>query len=159
MCNWIDWHPSFTLSAESTFSRYFPLLRPNNCVGDVSDATIAYNCFAWAASDNTQRWDPDPWFQYYWPDNVPREYTIPAFQQAYGVLGYEQCDNGNLEQGFEKIAIYSLQGAPTHAARQLENGYWATKFGSLEDITHIDLTCLNGPLYGTARYFMKRVRS
>jgi hypothetical protein len=97
-------------------------------------------------------------FQYYWPDSAPREYTIPAFLSAYGCLNYETCDNGDLEDGMEKIAIYASQGQPAHMARQLENGHWTTKFGNLEDVEHIDLECLSGPGYGDVQVYMKRAR-
>jgi hypothetical protein len=135
------------------------MLHPGHCVGDVSSATRSYNCFAWAAQDNTRCWVPDPWFQYYWPDNVPRTPSIPAFLLAYGTLGYEKCDNGDLEYKVEKIAIYSLQGVPTHVARQLPNGNWTTKFGGFEDVEHINLDCLTGPKYGETLDFMKRLRA
>jgi hypothetical protein len=46
----------------------------------------------------------------------------------------------------------------THAARQLENGNWTTKFGDFEDVEHIDLICLEGPRYGRSIVLMRRLR-
>jgi hypothetical protein len=89
---------------------------------------------------------------------VPRENTIDAFKLAFGGLGYQVCDNGDLENGVEKIALYCLHGQPTHAARQLENGNWTTKFGDFEDVEHSDLGCLIGPGYGDVQVYMKRKR-
>jgi hypothetical protein len=140
------------------FSREFPRLLPEHCVGNFSRATTNYNCFAWAALVDTERWEPDPFLQYYWPDSVPREYTVDAFLLAFGSLGYQVCNDGNLETGVEKIALYCLYGLPTHAARQLENGNWTTKFGNLEDVEHSDLDCLTGPGYGDVQVYMKRRR-
>jgi len=158
MSNWRDWPTGFTLCTEPDFAHYFPRLRPEHCVGDLSDATRKYNCFAWAASVDTDRWDPDPFFQYFWPDSVPRDDTRDAFVLAFGSLGYQVCGNGDLEVGVEKIALYCLNGKPVHAARQLENGHWTTKFGDFEDVEHIDLECLFGPEYGDKLVYMKRAR-
>jgi hypothetical protein len=63
------------------------------------------------------------------------------------------CD---LENGYEKVAIYTLNGVPTHAARQLPNGNWTSKLGSEIDIEHNSLDCLNGTVYGKAEIIMKR---
>ena len=90
-----------------------------------SSATVQYNCIAWAAGDDTQRWDPDPLFQFaYWPNGVPREQTIDAFVQAFEQLGYDESNTEIVEFGFEKVAIYTRFGVPQHMARQLENGLW-----------------------------------
>jgi hypothetical protein len=97
--------------------------------------------------------------QYYWPDNVPREYTTAAFTEAYRSVGFEVCGDGSPEPGFEKIAIYANSGDPTHAARQLDNGNWTTKFGDFEDVEHIDLSCLEGPCYGRVAAFMRRPKA
>jgi hypothetical protein len=59
----------------------------------------------------------------------------------------------------EKIAIYADGGTLTHAARQMENGNWATKFGDFEDVEHVTLDCLKGPLYGKVEAYMKRNRA
>jgi hypothetical protein len=93
---------------------------------------------------------------WYWPDGVEREYTLDAYVKAYRTIGYEPCENGLLERGVEKIAIYALSGDPTHAARQMPNGSWTSKFGRAEDIDHITLACLIGPQYGTVCTYMKR---
>lgn len=158
MSTWTNWPASFTLSFEQGFARDFPNLLPSSCEGPVSIATRSYNCFAWAASIITDRWEPDPLDQYYWPDNVPRDYSLSAFIEAYRTVGFELCSDASLEPGFEKIAIYTVMGQPQHAARQLENGHWSTKFGDFEDVVHVDLECLIGPVYGRAEKYMRRVR-
>jgi hypothetical protein len=160
MSSWTDWPRGFTLPAAPDFSRVFPQLHPAHCVGGFSNISRQYNCFAWAASESSRRWEPDQWFLYYWPDGVPREYTTDAFIAAFQTVGYQVCNSGDLEDNTEKIAIYTNQfGRPTHAARQLENGNWTTKFGHLEDVEHINLVCLCGPAYGNVQVFMKRARN
>ena len=39
-----------------------------------SPAQRGYNCIAWAAGDDSR--EPDSFGQYYWPEDLPREYTV-----------------------------------------------------------------------------------
>jgi len=136
----------------------FPALRDEHHEV-TSHSTDDYNCVAWAADDSETWWWPDdPEVGYgYWPPNVPRAETVLAFQLAYATLGYVQCDNASVEVGFEKIALYVLNdGTPTHAARQLPDGRWTSKLGHCEDIEHVNLECLQGPLYGKVSVYLKR---
>jgi len=119
-----------------------------------SRRTIRYNCFAWAAEEINHRWDPN---SYYWPKGVPREITKEAFTQAFETRGYEVCVDPYPELGFQKIAIYlDKDGDPSHAARQLENGFWTSKVGDYEDIEHKRLETLKD--YGQAAIYMRRPR-
>ena len=137
----------------------FPDL-PNHRHAITSPQSNRYNCIGWAASNNLRWWWPDPLNIGYWPASVPREETIDAFMRAYGSLGYIQCSDGVIEQGFEKIAIYALRSGndlmPAHAARQLTDGRWTSKLGPCEDIEHDTLEALNGPLYGAPVCFLRR---
>jgi hypothetical protein len=65
---------------------------------------------------------------------VPREVTVSAFVQLYSTLGYTACQDGSLELGFEKVAIYALGKVVKHAARQLPNGKWTSKLGGDVDL-------------------------
>lgn len=124
-----------------------------------SPDTIDYNCVAWAAEDDETWWWPDVQEQFYWPPDVPREETLEAFQKAYNNIGYEICQDDALETGFQKIAIYvTLSKVPTHVARQLPDGKWTSKLGSLEDIEHNNLQSLAGqPGYGEVACIMKKL--
>ena len=125
-----------------------------------SPATSDYNCIAWAAEEDDIPWDPTD-IKKYWPDGVARELTLEAFIFAYQTLGYFTCNNSELEEGFQKIAIYAKQdsvddaGQPTHVARQLLNGKWTSKIGRLEDIEH-ELDGLTGYYYGEVVQILKR---
>jgi hypothetical protein len=138
---------------------------PNLSAADheiTSAASRLYNCIAWAAGDTQRWWWPDdPRIGYgYWPPGVVREETLNAFIAAYRTLNYHPCSGPDLEKGFEKIALYvDLIGVPTHAARQLPNGYWTSKLGDFEDIEHKTLDCLNGQLYGSPVIYLRRRRS
>ncbi|MDZ8187072.1 MAG: hypothetical protein RMX96_19770 [Nostoc sp. ChiSLP02] len=125
-----------------------------------SKQSTLYNCFAWAAGEDNRWWSPiDPDNTYYWVEGITPELTMSAFIQAYESLGYELCNNSDLEAGFEKIAIYATSdGEPTHAARQLLNGKWTSKLGRWEDIEH-ELEGLIGEMYGDVKQILKRPSS
>ena len=139
----------------------FPQLGPHNHT-ITSPSSNLYNCVAWASSNDTRWWWPDPANTGYWPPSVPREETIDAFIQAYATLGYAQCIDETLTIGVEKIAIYGVRVGldiyPTHAARQLADGRWTSKLGACEDITHDTLDALSGPRYGAPVCFLARTR-
>lgn len=123
-----------------------------------SPKTIEYNCIAWAFDDTERWWWPDPYYQYYWPSDIPRVESIENFVKAFEKLGYIACDNPKFEKGFEKVAIYADQhGKPTHAARQLEPGIWTSKLGKLEDISH-DIDGISCDLYGNVVIVLKRAK-
>ncbi len=120
----------------------------------IGPADSRYNSFAWAAGDEEKWWYPDP--PYFWPSEAERIVTMRAFVRAFETIGYRACANGNLESGFEKIAIYADEsGTPTHAARQLNDGAWTSKLGALE-VVQYDGVSLLVPLYGEVTTFMKR---
>lgn len=115
-----------------------------------------YNCIAWAAGDQSRWWWPDPQSQSYWPLEAPREVTLGAFIQAYGLLGYTETCSAAHEAGKQKVAIYTFaSGTPTHASRQVPDGWWASKLGEEIDIEH-ELGALNGPVYGRPAVILAR---
>lgn len=123
-----------------------PYLRTSPC-------TNSYNCFAYAAGDQSQRWDIiDPW---YWPAGLPKRTTVGVLIRVFRTLNYQSCDGPALEAGFEKIVIYGKGNMATHAARQLPDGQWSSKLGDLDDITHT-LAGIAGDVYGQPLRFMRR---
>ena len=85
--------------------------------------------------------------------------TTAAFEAAYGTLGYEPCDDSEVESEYEKIVIYvKSNNEPSHVAKQLPDGRWSSKLGMLIDIAHVDLECLVGDFYGRPSVFMRRRR-
>src|SRR5579884_626384 len=127
-----------------------------------SPRTIEYNCIAWAAEDSARWWEPDTDFQdgdrvYYWPvGGDPPKFTVAAVADAFRTQGYEPCQDGNKERGWEKVAIYADWKGATHAARQRRNGVWTSKLGKSHDIDHRTPEALCGPGYGTIAMFMRR---
>ncbi|MDR3678267.1 MAG: hypothetical protein P4N24_22495 [Acidobacteriota bacterium] len=139
-----------------------PNLTAQTCV-ETSPTSTLYNCIAWAAGDPKRWWWPvNRRGISYWPQGVPREETVQAFVLAFSTLGYSPCENPILEEGVEKIAIYAKiaygQAIPTHAARQLESGEWTSKLGPLEDVRHLTLGAVSGPIYGRPMAFLFRPR-
>ncbi len=141
------------MSAEDNLKRVFPKLNVQPW-RKTSEDTKDYNCLAWAAGETHRRWDLDP--NYYWPVGVPREQTIPAFISAYETCGYMECENGDFEHGFEKIAIYAINKKPQHAARQMASGMWTSKLGDFWDIEHSTVDGVESNPYGIVEVFMKR---
>jgi hypothetical protein len=131
----------------------FPCLNDDNS-RVTSNIDFRYNCIAWAYGETRKFIWPRKGF--YWPANIKNEETIGAFIELFASIRYCCCDNQSLEPGYEKVAIYVLDGIPTHAARQLPTGKWTSKLGSDIDIEHDSPEALNGPTYGSATIFMKR---
>jgi hypothetical protein len=137
------------------FEVLFPALQPLS-YQVTSPTDTAYNCIAWAAGDTQTWWWPDPDGLAYWPAGASRTETVAAFVTALGSLGYSPCAGGQLEPGFEKVALFAdAQGRPRHAARQLPDGRWTSKMGELEDIAH-GLHDLAGSVYGAVIQVLKR---
>lgn len=143
------------------------MIRPNHSLEDqfpqfrasehavTSPHSVRYNCIAWAfGRDDVWAW-PDALEQCYWPPLAPRAETIDAFVAAFGALGYQLCESEAIEASVDKVAIYTLHGRPTHAARQLPCGRWTSKLGSREDIAH-SLNSIEGDTYGTIAVLLSR---
>ena len=116
--------------------------------------TPIYNCIAWAFKDSQRHWWPNQ-KRSFWPIDVNGLTDIEAFEQWLKKDGWEETSEDGFEQGFKKIALYILNGEPTHAARIIDNGIWTSKLGSDIDLSH-SLTELNGPSYGSAMRFFKK---
>lgn len=169
------------LKTETGAQALFPDLRPHHIKS--RSRVASYNCAAWAMGEKTRWWQPPPHqglralgrrSKYFWPENVSEEPTAEAFAEAFATRGYRPCADGNLEDGWEKIAIYGipdpeLPDGPIlfqHAARQLPNGLWTSKLGWGKDITHtsLDVLCGEGEIsdgyfrYGYPVIYMRRPR-
>ena len=130
---------------------------PNLVVGEftvTSSETDVYNCIAYAAGDTTRKWWPR--VRYFWPAKARFEESLPAFIEAFVFLGFEPCDAADLETGFEKVAIFCKDDAPTHAAKQLPSGRWSSKLGDWEDIEHT-LHAVECPVYGEVKQILRRL--
>jgi hypothetical protein len=111
------------------------------------------------ANDVTRFWWPGIG---YWPIAATGD-TVRDFIGMFQTLGYEVCPNGNLEAGYERIAIYAVGGQVTHAARQLSDGTWTGKLGREFDVFHTlpQLEATQSPRldYGTIAQYLRRPTS
>jgi hypothetical protein len=102
-----------------------------------SPADPRYNCIAWAAGQTNDHWWPDVLGRSYWP------------------LGYVRGADASLEPNYDKVALFTLNGIPKHASRQVTGGYWTSKLGRHVDIEHL-LDALTGSAYGLVAHILKR---
>lgn len=127
-----------------------------------SPQSTVYNCIAYAAGDESRKWQGYRESGYYWPEAATEGHTLEALTSAFARLGYSLCETGELEPEYEKVTLYVDQdGLWTHAAKQLPDGTWTSKLGNLEDIIHQTAEAVSGPdpAYGKVACFMKRKRT
>jgi hypothetical protein len=140
--------------------QWYPLASSGGCwIRSCVDNT--YNCIAWAAGECNIHWWPIVASGCYWPPTAKLECTVEAFISAFASVGYTEWsnENGRLEKGFEKIAIYvDNTGEVTHAARQLPNGRWASKLGRWKDVEHATVELVEGACYGKVVKYLRRRR-
>tara|TARA_R110002124_G_scaffold262626_1_gene428743 strand:+ start:1231 stop:1656 length:426 start_codon:yes stop_codon:yes gene_type:complete len=130
---------------DERFKTHFPNLS-DVAKKKTSESNPNYNCIAWAFKDNRRFWWPDR--RAYWPMDITGLNQLVAFERLFAAQGWEKTNDSNVEPNYEKVALFALNGIPTHAARLLENGYWTSKLGVEIDISH-GLRELDGPAYGT----------
>jgi len=148
---------------EDDLKAIFPGLQDDPQFRISSPLDPGYNCVAWAADDTTRVWEPMGSAAMtpagtYWPPGVVALDTVEAYVAAFEAIGYESCETGDVEAGYEKVAIYaSPSGEPLHAARQQEDGVWTSKIGGAEDIEHESPDRLVGLWYGEPSRYLRRL--
>ncbi len=120
-----------------------------------SPSSGIYNCIAWALELQHAFLWPGISSRYEWSPNLPRKNNLVVFLQFFQEHGFESCDDGELEMGFQKIALFAIDKKTTHAARQLPNGFWTSKIGGWVDVQHT-LRAMEGGMYGDVAMFLKR---
>ncbi|MBK8565569.1 MAG: hypothetical protein IPN76_20040 [Saprospiraceae bacterium] len=66
-----------------------------------SPSSGKYNCIAWALNDQTRFIWPLRKRGFYCPKGLPMVETIEAFSKLFAKHGYQVCENGNLEDGYQ----------------------------------------------------------
>jgi len=110
-----------------------------------SEADQCYNCIAWAFSDNQRHWWPQK--RSFWPFDYRGKTVKEAFNELFTSDGWQETSDSYYAPAFQKLALYELNGVPTHAARLLPSGLWTSKLGQNIDLAH-HLNDLEGPTYG-----------
>lgn len=127
-----------------------------------SNEDVQYNCIAYAAGVTDRAyWPNQP--DYFWPPGIPNTPDLVAFIRLFESLGYQVTpEEGGAEcayvPGLEKVAIYTLDGQPTHAARQIGPNAWVSKLGPSFDIEH-KLNAVSGGKYGEITVVMQRKKA
>ena len=106
-----------------------------------SPPTDDYNCIAWAVGETVRWWSPIDDDDHYWPAELPRlseeaDVSVEDVANALATVGFRECQGMEIEDGFEKIAIFADEEGFTHMARQLPNNRWTSKLGETWDIEH-----------------------
>lgn len=94
-----------------------------------------------------------------WPADPPQDESLASIAAFFESLGYRECDSPELEAGFEKVALFAdpEDDYPTHASKQLTDGWWSSKMGwNGVTIDHDGLHCIEGQRYGRVRVYMRR---
>ncbi|MDE3259213.1 MAG: hypothetical protein OYM47_15385 [Gemmatimonadota bacterium] len=120
----------------------------------VEQSSERYNCIAYAAGDVTELWWPNPYC--YWPPWATYDNRIVSLKEVFAGLDYEQCDDSKAEIGYEKVALYEIQGRFQHASLQMPNGRWRSKMGPGPVIEHFNPESLSGEVYGNPTIYMRR---
>lgn len=135
-------------------NRWFPNLADDSFTYE-SKFTKKYNCVAWAVAI-TSKWI-DNYSPYKWHPDIPRTQNLNSYIQYYETQAFRECNDGNYERGFDKIALYSNEYKLfKHISFQLDKNRWASKLGGWEDIYHNDVNCLSGGSYGSFITYMSR---
>lgn len=125
---------------KAVLERFFPALK-EHAYRITSPRTNRYNCAAWANGVAMKWWQPMP--GYYWPTGIATDGTADSYIELFVRCEFALCGDGSLEADMEKIALYADGYAFKHVARQLSDGKWTSKLGSLEDIEHESLDALS----------------
>ena len=120
----------------------------------VDQPSNRYNCIAYAAADTSEWWWPDG--INYWPPWATRDNRMESLEEVFAGLGYEQCDDSDPEDGYQKVALYEIQSGFQHAAAQMPNGRWRSKMGRGPVIEHRNPDSLSSGIYGNPTIFMRR---
>jgi hypothetical protein len=115
----------------------FPRLRDSG-YAVTSEYASGYNCVAYIADDRLHRWEPEERGGWYWPPGLPKnDFTLSNYIRCFEYLNFRRCVDDSLEDGVEKIAVFvDDEGEFSHVSRQLEDGWWSSKLGFYEDISH-----------------------
>lgn len=150
-------------SRDPIIESLFPDLATEDSWYEVASPRDAeYNCHAFAMGDTTRRWAPigasgEEGEDFFWPLPI-LENQADNFFALFESVGYEQCEHGEPEEGFEKLALFFDDwGRVTHTAFQRDGeSHWVSKLGRSFDIRHDRVDAVGGHLYGWPEAYFSR---
>lgn len=135
---------------------FFPNLGSDDKFKVNSPLTDVYNCIAFAMG-LTDRWvDIFAYPGHWWPPIEERSENKDSLVKAFEYMGFEICDNADVEDGYDKVVLFCKDEKWTHAARIVANGVEHSKFGKGWDAFHGGNNIFHGSDYGDEYAYMKR---
>lgn len=140
--------------------RNFPLLAADPHFELTSDATVRYNCIAFAMGFDDRWVQPHPDNRHFcwWPDGATRDCTPDALCEAFESIGFLTAADDRYDPELDKVVLYSLGNIWTHAARIVCPGVEHSKFGESWDGRH-GSNLFDGTGYGTPYAIMQRPKT
>lgn len=99
---------------------------------------IDYNCLAHTLDLNYWIWTNEKW-----PTDIPKDLGVDSFRLLYRKYGYLEESDDSYEQGYNKVAIYTTHGYPSHVCKQSDD-MWTSKLGNRFYILEHKLDWLSG---------------
>lgn len=123
-----------------------------------SAPTFEYNCIAFAMG-MVDRWVDTALIPWHWWPPVEKGMTPEHLKNAFIYFGFKECGlDDQIEEEYDKVALYEKDNKWTHAARIVAEGVYHSKFGANYDGLHSrgDVLKLK---YGHVYLIMKRLKS
>ena len=142
-----------------TLIEWFPVLADDSHFEITSDCTPAYNCIGWALGMNdvwVGLYHPSQFAWSWWPQGVPCDEKQESLIALFEYFGFEQTTIDDIEDGYDKVALYSNAEGWTHAARVIGNNVLHSKIGTAWDIHHSGGNIFAATEYGNIFAYMKR---
>jgi hypothetical protein len=112
------------------YRELFPLLTDYELIPNSEDNK--YNCISHTIGIKDKYYWPyedeqEYYFEYSW--SVKNEISNESFDEFYKYHGFEKMDLLNFfyDPKYIKVALYTNNGIPTHAAIQVDDVYWESK--------------------------------
>lgn len=124
-----------------------------------SDRNPLYNCIGYAMGTMYHfvalgRPDGLPWC--WWPPKATYSEAPDSLKEAFESLGFVETQDPNVENGFDKVALYEKGGKWKHAARIETDNQYHSKLGIEYDIIHRAGDVFHDVDYGDIYAYMKR---
>lgn len=146
-----------TQENKDSLIQHFPQLAYDQNFEICSPQTPIYNCIAWAMQFEDRWVDHLPGPGHWWPNGVERSNSSKALILAFEAVGFTECDDYLLEDGFNKVVLYKKEDSDewTHASKITDNSVEHSKFGESFDGRHSH-DKFSGTDYGIPYATMKR---
>jgi len=149
----------YTQQDRTTLINWFPGLKEDAKFRITSDCTPAYNCIGWALGMNDV-WvgldHPSNYAWNWWPKEVAENASQSSLISLFAYFGFVECEDGKIEENFDKVALYANNSGWTHAARIVAEDELHSKIGTAWDIHHGTTSLSVNSDYGSIFAYMKR---